>query len=193
MEKQIESSLKDARDNFEKISAILENKEVCNNKKQLLLISYFDVDMEHIQAIHLLISQKLYGSSFALIRPFYETFLRALWMLKLATDEEIDEINNNQFQFPCIKKIVSDIDKEYMNTKFFEEFRKSSWATLCDYTHTGTLQLSRRWTEEELIPNYKNSEIIEVLEITDNILLLFSIVILQEHGYNNEVDELVKK
>ena len=190
MKKRIEDYLKDVQENFKKVSLALADKEVANNERQLLLVSYFDIDMEHIQAIHLLIMQKLYGSSFALVRSFYETFLRALWMLKSATDDEIENIKNNQFKFPCTKKMVSDIDSEYMMTNFFEEFRSSSWATLCDYTHTGTLQLSRRWTEEELIPNYKDSEIIEVLKNTNNLILLFAIVVLQEHEYKNEVNEL---
>ena len=53
-----------------------------------------------------------------------------------------------------------------------------------------SLQLSRRWTEEVLIPNYKNSEIIQVLKNTNNLILLFAIVVLQEYEYKNEVNEL---
>jgi len=138
--------------------------------------------------IHLLVNNKLFGSAFALIRPFYETYYRALWMLKYATDTEVEGIANGKFTFPNMGSKIKDLDAIYTGTDFFEQLKKNSWSAMCDYAHTGRLQLSRRWTEDELEPNYKDGEIIEVIKGTETILLMFAYVVLKEHSYITEAE-----
>lgn len=188
MSSEIETHIHQSIESFRMIATLCEDKIVGNNERQTLLIGYFDICMEHIQSIHILVNSKLFGSAFALIRPFYETYYRALWMLKFATDVEMEGIANGEFTFPNMGSKIKDLDTIYTGTNFFEQLKKNSWSAMCDYAHTGCLQLSRRWKENELEPNYKDGEIIEVIKGTEIILLMFAYVVLRECSYLDEAE-----
>jgi len=190
MTQEIITDIENAKEAFNSISELLENKVVGKDERQTLLIAYFDICMEHIQSIHLLINYNLYGSAFALVRPFYETYFRALWMLKFASDPEVEGIRNNKFHFPNMGSKIKELDSIYTGTDFFRKIKHDAWNTMCDYAHSGTLQLSRRWKEDELEPNYEEGEISEVLKGTRMILLLFAYVVLKEHGYVAEAEKI---
>lgn len=190
MTPEIKESLDQSINSFKNIANLLEDKVVGHNERQTLLIGYFDICMEHIQSIHILVNNKLFGSAFALIRPFYETYYRALWMLKLASDIEVKGIANGKFTFPNMGSKIKELDSIYTGTDFFEQLKKNSWSAMCDYAHTGQLQLSRRWKEDELEPNYKDGEVIEVIKGTEAILLMFAYVVLKEHNYMPEAEDI---
>lgn len=190
MTQEIKTDIENAKQAFNSISELLENKVVGNDERQTLLIAYFDICMEHIKSTHLLITYKLYGSAFAIVRPFYETYFRALWMLKFASDQEVEGIRNNTFHFPNMGSKIKELDSIYTGTDFFQKIKHDTWNSMCDYAHSGTLQLSRRWKEGELEPNYEEGEILEVLKGTRVILLLFAYVVLKEHGYDAEAEKI---
>jgi hypothetical protein len=65
------------------------------------------------------------------------------------------------------------IDEAYRAYGFFEDLRKRGWAALCSYTHSGMLQLGRRFREHKVQPNYDDREIYEATTtVTTCILLL---------------------
>jgi hypothetical protein len=47
-----------------------------------------------------------------------------------------------------------------------------AWGPMCSYTHSGALQLARRFTDDELKPNYNEGEIAEALNLVTVALLL---------------------
>ena len=187
---EINHSIEKSIDTFEKISNILYEKNVGGSDRRTLLMAYFDICMEHIQSIHVLVKAKLYGSAFALVRPFYETYYRALWMLKIATNDEVEKIMKGKFNFLNMGTKIKELDSIYTGTDFFDNLKSDSWGAMNDYTHSGILQLSRRWTNDELAPNYEESEIVEVLNATRMVLLLFTFVVLKEHKYNDEAEKV---
>jgi len=174
MTSEIENHINQSIKSFKSIANLLEDKVFRNNERQRLLIGYFDICMEHIQSIHVLVANKLFGSAFALIRPFYETYYRALWMLKFASNTEVKGIAKGKFTFPNMGSKIKELDSIYTGSDFFEQLKKNSWNAMCDYAHSGQLQLSRRWKEGELELDYKDGEIIEVIKGTETILLMFS-------------------
>ena len=194
MIKEVREQLNQLASVFNTISKFLEGKIVGNNERQTLLVSYFDISMEHAQSIHLLMQNEFYGSAVTLLRPFYETYFRGLWMLKFANDKEIKGIYNNTFHFSSMGNKIKALDSIYTGTDFFEKLKTNIWNTLCDYNHSGILQLSRRWKKDELVPNYKDTEIIEAIEGTKIILLLFAYVVFTEHHFEAEakrINELI--
>lgn len=146
-----------------KINQIFDEKILGNTEKQVLFLAYYDLDMEHIHSIYMLIQNNSYGSALALVRPFYETFYRALWMYAFATDEEVEKIRNGNFTFKAMGSILNELDSFYTGDKFFQNMKKGTWNIMSDYAHSGTCQLSRRWTNGNLTPNYSENEILEVL------------------------------
>lgn len=173
---------------------VYDNKELGFTEKQTLFISYFDIYTEHLQSLHLLISKGKYRTGFALVRIFYDTFFRALWVNAYATPEQLEKIRNGKYKFQGMGTIVKNLDNYYTNKYFkyngndyFEKFKTDAWDHLCDYTHSGTNQLLRRWSKNE----HTEDEILEVIIEVTKTYLLFANILFQIHKYNEEYESVV--
>ena len=187
MTETIKNQLDELAKTVNSIPSILNSdKKFGNTEKETLFLAYHDLDMEHIEALHLLLRKELHGSAFALVRTFYETFYRALWMFAFATDEQVNKIRNGKYDFPNMGSKILELDSYYTGDEFFKNMKQGTWNNMCDYTHSGTCQLSRRWTNNELVPNYNENEILEVIIHTRKIILLFTYTLVKIHGYTDD-------
>jgi len=143
--------------------------------------------VEHHDAIHLLIQNKLYGSGFALVRALYEPLYRAHWANACATDKQIDKIMKGKDVFPKMNEMVKEIDNAYGTGDFWQMIKNNSWPAMNDYTHAGMRQLSRRFVEDEVAPNYDLGELIEVLDGTNMALLLMALFFFNVYKKTEEV------
>ena len=158
-----------------------------------LLAAYADIALEHHQSIYLLVDRKLCGSAFTLVRPLFETFFRAYWVYGCATKKQVHEIyNNDHFHFPKTDDMAQSIDEKYASDTFFSTLRDSSWAAMCSYTHSGLLQVGRRFTGNIIKPNYSEGAILEALNSTNWVIIF--IIRLYFIGTNQipEVKEIEK-
>ena len=142
--------------------------EYADDRRTMLLVGYTDLTFEHHQAIRQLVRAKLYGSAFALVRVLYDAFFRAHWMLKCASDEQVEEIaTSDDFKFPKIRPMVQAIDEAYqVDTYFSDLIGDGTLAAMHSYTHSGLRQLTRRFTGHSVEPNYGEKEVLEVLNST---------------------------
>jgi hypothetical protein len=139
--------------------------------KNLLLVGYIDIIVEHHESVFLLVENKLCGSAFALLRSIFDSLYRALWVNTCASSEQIEDLSeNDKFEFP--RTMLSDIDESYATGRFFSCLKKHSWSSMCSYTHSGLLQISRRFTGNDILPNYSETETEEVLNHANIALLL---------------------
>jgi hypothetical protein len=65
------------------------------------------------------------------------------------------------------------------------------WKALNSYTHSGALQLTRRFTFDEVKPNYTEHELAQALSAATAILLLCSVLLLKTMGAHQEADDTV--
>ena len=63
---------------------------------------------------------------------------------------------------------------------------------MCSYTHSGLLQITRRFTGDEVKPNYQDGEILEVLNATNIAVILVSRMFFMSVGRQAEADEVEK-
>lgn len=163
----------------EQLRQLLPDKYPADTKITLLL-AYVDIALEHHEAIWLLTKSRLYGSAFAMVRLVYDAMLRAFWINKVATEQQIEQAIDDEFGFP-LEKILAEIKRDYFSDRPPEEAQKfdsflqlikQAWRPMCSYTHSGALQLARRFTGDELKPNYKDGEIAEALNLVTVALLL---------------------
>ncbi len=63
---------------------------------------------------------------------------------------------------------------------------------MSDYTHSGSYQLSRRWTDGELKPNYTESELLEIIIEVTKAYLLFTNMLFKIHNYKEEEDKVLE-
>lgn len=191
--KRLEEEVLLTSDLINNVVKLINKKVVNENTKQILLHSFLEISFEHITSILLLIEKELIGSAFALIRPFYETIFRALWIQAYGDDNHINKILKKKSPYPSGKIMSEDLDNFYTKTDFFTLNYKNWWSTLCEYTHTGILPISRRWNDDgSLDLNYTDDEIIEMLSNMRKMFLLFIYVILKALELKQEMDEIIK-
>lgn len=162
------------------------------DKKSLLLMAYHSLLAEHHTSVHLLIQYKLYGSSFALVRPLYEPLYRAHWVNGCATEDQINQIVEGKNVFPKMYEMVEEIDRAYGTGGFWKTIKENSWSAMNDYTHSGVRQIGSRFKESEVTPNYELGAIVEVLNGTNMALLLMSLFFFDAFGKTSEVKEIDK-
>lgn len=130
--------------------------------------------IEHHEATLLLIRNDKIGSAFALVRSIVEGVYRGLWINLCATDTQIENFERDDRLPVNITEMASAIDATYQAEGYFEDFRAKSWAALCSYTHTGMLQLGRRFTGATAKPAYTEEEIIQATTTATTCILLLA-------------------
>lgn len=155
-----------------------------------LLMAYFDIILEHHEAIGVLIKNNLLGSGFALLRPAAETLFRALWVNACATPAEIRQvIADDTFKFPM--DMIDRIDSAYSKEGFFRFFKRASWASMCSYAHSGHLPFTRRFGADGSVgPNYSEAESIEALRAVTVLTLLTAILFFRTVACDKEASDM---
>ena len=166
---------------------LLERHSYPGDTKNQLLAAYVDIALEHHKAIWLLSASELNGSALALVRPMFDAYLRALWINKVASAEEVEQASRDKLWFPKMSKMRDDIQQAYFpipavkdpeaaeREKLAETFFQSlgeTWTTLNSYTHPGGLQIVRRFTGDRVKPKYSEDEIAEALNAATVALLM---------------------
>lgn len=157
--------------------------------------AFIDQAFEHHAAIILLVRSALFGSAFALLRSLVEIVFRGVWIAACATDAEIKRFREKDEIDHSFGDMAKAIDAA-CGIDYFYDLKKRSWAALNSYTHTGILQLGRRFTGDKLNPSYKDEEKIEVIRTGTTMLLLIVRPFLAKHGHKNEavqIDEIGRR
>ncbi len=160
--------------------------------KNLILIGYHSILVEHHDSIHLLIQNQLYGSAFALVRALYESLYRAHWVNACATDKQIEKILEGKDIFPTMQTMVEEIDRVDGTGNFWQVVKSNSWTAMNDYAHSGIRQLARRFVQDEVAPNYDLTEVIEALDGTNVALLLMAFFFFKVYEKTEEIKVIEK-
>jgi hypothetical protein len=179
--------------------------------KNVVLVAYVAIALEHHKAIWILSKLGLNGSAFALLRAVFESYWRALWINKVATAEQIEQASRDELRFPKMRQMRGEIKRAYFATpdekeltpeeleeaqrlrelgdKFFG-YVKKMWPALNSYTHSGALQIGRRFTGDQVKANYSEADIAQALTVaTTGLLLLLHMFFVSSEHYE-EVDEI---
>jgi hypothetical protein len=168
--------------------------------RTVLVIGAADQALEHHEAIWRLREAKLNGSVLAMIRLVWDAMFRALWLNAVATDEHVEQASNDELDWRRIP-VRNDIKRVYFGTpedpekvteldKAFNEF-KELWKILPSYTHSGALQLTRRFTFDEVKPSYTEHEIAQALGAATEALLFCSVLLFKSLHLHKEADDTV--
>ena len=154
------------------LASRLDDLLIQKTRKKIFSVACFDLTIEHHLAICQLVSTGAYGSAFALARPAFEGFVRGVWLLNFATDQEISSYQQDK-KPPEINKVISQIEQGGgFESGRLNDIKKACWSAMCSYTHGGVMQASRRHTEDTIEPDYKEEEILELLRLAGTCALL---------------------
>jgi uncharacterized protein DUF6988 len=187
------------------LSALLPRHKYLGNTKNQALIGYVDISLEHHKAIWLLIKSELNGSAFAVARSVFDAYFRALWVNKVATPEQIEQVWRDEWKLP-MWKMYAQIKQDYLGTSASNDDAKIAeqahlgfqalekmWTILSSYTHSGGLQLGRRFTGDKVEPNYSEAEIAEVLNWATTVLMMLLRMFFVSMGHFEETKEIKTK
>jgi len=140
--------------------------------RTVVVIGSIDQMIEHHAALLLLIRSGLVGSAFALERSIVEGMYRGLWINFCATHDEVKKFEKDDKIPLTMAEMAEAIDEKYQEQGFFADLKKRGWYSLNSYTHTGMLQLGRRFTGHDLKPAYTEEQIYEVTTTATTCILL---------------------
>lgn len=175
--------------------ALLNRHGYADDLRTVLVVGFLDQMIEQHGALLLLIRSAMVGSAFALARGIFEGMYRGLWINFCATDDEIKEFEKEDRLPLAIRDMARAIDAACRARGFFTDLIDRGWKPLNSYTHTGLLQLGRRFTGHKLEAAYRDGEIVEVTTTaTTCVLLLISgFFAVQNHpGEVKETDKLIE-
>jgi hypothetical protein len=159
---------------------LLLRHEYAGNTKNMVLAAYVNIALEHHKAIWLLSESGLDGSALAMVRLVWDPYLRALWINKVATEQQIEQASRDELNWLRIP-VRDDIKKAYGDHSDPEQMEKLDeflqrvkevWQAMSSYTHSGGLQIGRQFTGDEVKPKYSEGAIAEALNLATLALLL---------------------
>ena len=137
----------------------LDGIKIASDERTRTVAGCFNTVLEHQVAISILLENRLYGSAFALARSMFEGYVRGIWLNKCATDAEVTRFLKGRLD-PTFQQLIKDIEKEDGYTVgVISNAKKAGWTTLNGFTHTGSVQVTRRNSEDFIESNYPESDI----------------------------------
>jgi hypothetical protein len=171
-------------------AAILEVKKILNGNKytdeeySTVVVGFIAQGIEHHEALILLTRSGLTGSAFALVRSIVEGLARGVWFTVCANQTQVLKFRNEDQIDQTFGEMSDAIDAQ-CGIDFFHDFKDRSWKTLNSYTHTGILQIGRRFTGHDLVPSYRDSEITEMMRVSTTCILLIVRPYLVRQGHKD--------
>jgi hypothetical protein len=122
-----------------------------------------DMAIEHQAAIAALAEKELWGSAHSLGRPAFESYVRGAWFWRCASAKELKRFHTCD-KIKDIGVLISEVEQSLGNQMSALSNAKSRhWKGLCSFTHTGMLQVTRRYSKGMLKPSYSPSDCIRLL------------------------------
>ena len=146
--------------------------ELPADRRSRMAAGCFDVALEHQAAIAVLCSGGLFGSLFSLVRVLFEAYVRGEWLLRCATDVELDLFEKDDLKKSFSELILAVETKLGIEKGPLFNATKKSWSALNSFTHTGYRQVLRRNSDTRTGPNYRSGEVVKVLRFSGVIGLL---------------------
>lgn len=134
--------------------------------------SCFAIVQDHHHAIVLLIEERLFASTFALLRIEFEAYIRGEWLSQCASDQIVNAFLRGK-EPPKVDCLLAELEMvESFNEKVLSKIKQQTWKSMCAYTHTGGLHVQRWNTENGIEANYSRDEVLEVLKFAEIIASL---------------------
>ncbi len=168
---EVEKELKSTEAVILEIKKILNSHHYTDEEYSTVVAGFIDQVLEHLEAIILLTRSNLNGSAFALVRSVAEGLVRGVWFTTCASHDQVMKFRDDDKIDQTFGEMSNAIDAK-CGIDFFADFKKRSWNPMNSYTHTGILQIGRRFTGHVLIPSYKDGEITEMMRVSTTCIIL---------------------
>jgi hypothetical protein len=160
----ISDEIKKANSFGDQIENLVVARGACPTGDRNTLLGYWSLMFDHHRGILSTLSNSFCGSAFALVRPMVEAAVRS-HVTMLGFDDDLAKLHEDTYRtnFGTIGKWI---DTTFHMEAYFETFLKGAKDALHSYTHAGMRQIERRFTGTDLVANYNDGEIVEVIRVS---------------------------
>lgn len=145
-----------------------------SDERTRLVVGLIDLALEHEKSIGNLATNKFYGSVFALSRPLFEAYIRAVWLRSCATSDQLEQFKKGKIN-KTFGKLVEDIEKlQGYDVQVLSDIKNQSWEIMNDFTHGGILQTLGRNKVDFIEPNYPEKNILGAIDFAISIGLFLT-------------------
>lgn len=134
-----------------------------------LAMTCFYIAVDHHRSILFLVNSGRYGSAFTLSRTVLDSCVRGLWLYSHASDNDIEHIVEKRTFNKDFKKMVEIVESK--NRGLGQDkiiiLQHQLWPRLSGYTHTGLEQITRYIADEEIKPNFKEEEVLQMVDFVN--------------------------
>lgn len=174
MTPEMTDHLKKVEGAIQAVKPLLDRHSYPDDLRTVIVIGFIAQMVEHHEGMLLLICHDIVGSACVLARSIFESMYRGLWINLCATDIDIKEFVEKKDRLHMdMTQMASAIDEKYNGEGLFGALKNRCWPALCSYTHTGMLQLAKRFTGHDAEPAYKDADMmVAMTTVTTCILYL---------------------
>jgi len=158
----MKASLEDAKKLSNWLWDGLDGLTVDDGLRERLSIAALTVAIHHHKALIFLLENSSYQSFMALLRPQTDAWVNGAWLHLCATDDELEAFAAGKNH--VMPKEIFDRLEEALDNGVVALIKKGRWKEMCDFTHTGILQLQRNLTADTVEANYSEEELLRGLE-----------------------------
>lgn len=154
------------------VNSLCEEIRIEPSVKNRVSASLQHLSLEHFAGIHILLSNQHYGSAFALLRSQFESYIRGLWFLLLATDAELDKFIHDKLN-PGVGRLINELERlDLYKDNALSGIKAKIWGNLCSYAHGGAHQIALRNKPDAIENDIQEEELIQLLFLSNDLALL---------------------
>lgn len=189
-----------AWDGREWILERLDGLEIKQEHSVLVPGLFYDLAIEHHFSIIQLVSARLFASAFALARAEFEALVRAGWLHRRASAEDVKGFaEKGIWPKMTFGEMVAAIEEhEDFADNLLSKLKASTWKAMNDFTHGGLRQISNRWKQNAdgtrtIEPDFDPDEVIELVQVAGTLALIALRQIGEMAGKRDLCDEITQK
>ena len=143
MKLELTRRLDQMRDTIADVGRIVSSHTYSDDRRTVFVMGLLATMTQHHQSVLQLIHSGAIGSSYALTRDIVKGMRYGLWMICLATPEQIVLVENSN-EFPLdIQELTRGIEAAYATDPFFQDLKNRWGAQLYKYTVSDIVQIGR--------------------------------------------------
>jgi len=185
-------SIKKAKEIGTWVHGMTNNISVPSDKRTVMAVAILQQALDITDGIVVLLENNLPGPALALARPMHEGYVRGVWLLGYASEEDVENFENGKCpNFPNLLKQIGDDPRT--GGEFIKGMTDLNLKSFHDLTHGGMEHITRRITDSAIEPNYPEDEIRNLLKARNQYSLLITCFSLLAAKNSKAMEKLVNK
>jgi hypothetical protein len=163
---------------------IFKRQPLALDERKALLVAHWTLMIDYHMSVTSLLQQNLCGGAFSLMRPLTEAWLRAHLVVS-AKNSVVESIKKDTYQTD-FKSVPKQIDKAFGLEFFGKNLSPGVISALHSFTHSGGMQIARRFNGQTIEPTFSDEERWRLVYISLLALAMTTILATKTLGFDEE-------